>query len=369
MVVLSKFDVKKIKKKLTLSHYDMIMRALNIPLYKKTDSYWQYWTGDKNKDAFTGSPKLYFYCGTKTFMSYTAGCSYDIFSLTQKRLGLLGEDDSFIASVKFVLGICDIEDNLDELSPKEITKNKYDWHGDLDKFVRFRKTGSSLKTYDTAVLDKLLFCPPIQWLSEGIKKNTLEKYQIGYYDRLNQTTIPVFGKSGELYGIRCRNWNEEAIKNAKYIPLTTLNGDTYKFSTNDVLYGYSYNWLQIQNTGTVYIGESEKFVLKMDTFFGESSCAVGMFGNNLGLKRRNQLIKLGVNRVIYVPDNDWIGKDEKEFEIWKSKVLKWCEQWKGFASVELVWDNMELLNPKENATDRTLEVFQILYDNREIILE
>ena len=202
-------------------------------------------------------------------------------------------------------------------------------------------------------------------IDEGISVETLQKYQIGYYDRLQQTTIPCFGRNGELYGIRCRNWNPDRIEQAKYIPLTLLNGTTYSFPTNKLFYGINYNWASIEKEKEVWLGESEKFVLKLDSFYGENNLALAMFGKNLGIERRNELVKMGVKKVIYVPDNDYNGEEE-QIE-WEKSIINFAKLFKGYCEVEIVYDNLGLLNEKDNATDKDFETWEKLYDSRERI--
>src|SRR5699024_8407314 len=151
------------------------------------------------------------------------------------------------------------------------------------------------------ILSQLGQSIPQAWLNEGISEDTLVKYQIGYYERLNATTIPCRDKQGNLIGIRCRHWRPEEIEQGKYRPVLLLDGVTsFKFPTNEVFFGINYNWPEIERTGKVMLVESEKAVMKLDTIYKEHNVALGMFGSNLGLKRRNELIKLGVNHVVYV---------------------------------------------------------------------
>ena len=194
----------------------------------------------------------------------------------------------------------------------------------------------------------------------------MEKYQIRYYERCNQTVIPCFDEEARLIGVRVRNWDEDRVAEAKYMPLITLDGTCYKFNTNQVFYGINYNRPMIEQTGEVWLGESEKFVLKLDGWYGEKSCALGMYGHQLGLQRRNQLLKMGVKHVIYVPDNDWIGKDDEAFNTWCKSVRSLCDLFKGFCDVDIVWDDSgELLGPKDNATDKDRATQEKLFNNRE----
>ena len=359
---MNNINTKTLKASLSVDDHKAICQALGIPVYLETPTEVRYWSGDKNVDPLQGSPgKLIHYKDTGVYIGYTSSQSYDIIALVQRRLGLLKQPCSFIDSVNFILAT--LGRSLD--SAQRLTKRHvYNWEDELGKFIRFRRTGSTLPSYDTRIISQLTKSWPLDWLEEGIGPLTLSKYQIGYYDRSNQTTIPVYGKDGLLHGIRVRNWDPEA--EAKYMPLILADGTCYKFDTNQLLYGLNYNWPEIERTGVVMIGESEKFVMKMDTWFQEKSVAVGMFGGSLGLKRRNDLIKLGVNRVVLVPDNDWIGKDEAAIQDWQRKIQKQVDLWAGYAQVEVVWDKLNLLNPKDNATDMDKETWDRLYEARDI---
>lgn len=361
----NQINIKALKAHLTIDDHKKIMKALDIPAYTESSSVITYWTGDKNRDSLKGSPgKLVFYKDTKIYMGYTASTSYDIISLCQVRLGLLGQPHTFIDAINFIIQTVGLE--IDTV--KRINKpNLCDWSG-LEKFVRFRSTGSTLEPYDKSILDQLDHSVPQQWLDEGISLETMVKYQIGYYDRLDATTIPCFAQDGSLIGIRCRHWRPDEIEAGKYRPLSLLDGTTFKFPTNNVFFGINWNWGEIERTGTAMIVESEKAVMWLDSLYHEQNVALGMYGKNLGLQRRNQLIKLGVNRVIYIPDNDWIGKTQSDFDKWEQDIIKFGNQFKGYANVEVVWDNLGLLKEKENATDNGIETWNKLFNNKEVLI-
>ena len=361
---MGKIDVKKLKKSLSLAHHKQIMQALGIPSYSENSTQIIYYTGDKNVDPYKGSPKLYFYKDTSIYVGMTAGRSYDIISLVQTRLALLKQPCSFLDACQFIL-------NTTNISPDSISRVKkeghvYDW-SNLERFVRVRKYGNQLSEYNRNIIDTLPPLYPQAWIDEGISEETMDKYQIRYYERCNQTVIPCFDDEARLVGVRVRNWDKDRVEQAKYMPLVTLDGQCYKFNTNQVFYGINYNKPEIERTGKVIIVESEKAVMKLDTYMGRHNIALGMYGSNLGIQRRNQLLKMGVNTVSYVVDNDFIGQDDEFFEQWREKIRHFIKLWDGFCRVEIVWDNLGLLGPKENATDRTKEVWEQLWENREII--
>ena len=361
---MGKIDVKKLKKSLSLAHHKQIMQALGIPSYSENSTQIVYYTGDKNVDSYKGSPKLYFYKDTSIYVGMTAGRSYDIISLVQTRLALLKQPCSFLDACQFILDTTNI--NPDSISRIKKDGHVYDW-SNLERFVRVRKYGNQLSEYNRNIIDTLPPLYPQAWIDEGISEETMDKYQIRYYERCNQTVIPCFDDEARLVGVRVRNWDKDRVEQAKYMPLVTLDGQCYKFNTNQVFYGINYNKPEIERTGKVIIVESEKAVMKLDTYMGRHNIALGMYGSNLGVQRRNQLLKMGVNTVSYVVDNDFIGQDDEFFEQWREKIRHFIKLWDGFCRVEIVWDNLGLLGPKENATDRTKEIWEQLWENREII--
>ena len=361
---MGKIDVKKLKRALTLAHYDMIIQRLGIPIFSKSNSEWRLYTGDKNVNPLEGSPKLIFYPDSHIFMGYTAGRSYDIISLVQTRLALLKQPCSFLDACQFIIDTTNI--NPDSISRIKKDGHVYDWSS-LERFIRVRKYGNQLSEYNRNIIDTLPPLYPQAWIDEGISEETMDKYQIRYYERCNQTVIPCFDDEARLVGVRVRNWDKDRVEQAKYMPLVTLDGQCYKFNTNQVFYGINYNKPEIERTGKVIIVESEKAVMKLDTYMGRHNIALGMYGSNLGIQRRNQLLKMGVNTVSYVVDNDFIGQDDAFFEQWREKIQHFIKLWDGFCRVEIVWDNLGLLGPKENATDRTKEIWEQLWENREII--
>ena len=361
---MGKVDVKKLKKALTLSHYDTILRELGIPIFSKSNTEWRCFSGDRHKNSYDGGTNLVFYPDTKIFTSFSAGRSYDCISLVQTRLNLLGQTCSFLDACNWIL-------EKTGLDPTKIAKpltngHVYDW-SELERFIRVRKYGNQLPEYNRNIIDTLPPLYPQAWIDEGISEETMAKYQIRYYERCNQTVIPCFDDEARLIGVRVRNWDKDRVEQAKYMPLITLDGQCYKFNTNQVFYGINYNKPEIERTGKVIIVESEKAVMKLDTYMGRHNIALGMYGSNLGIQRRNQLLKMGVNTVSYVVDNDFIGQDDEFFEQWREKIRHFIKLWDGFCRVEIVWDNLGLLGPKENATDRTKEIWEQLWENREII--
>ena len=130
-----KLNIKALKKKLKPEDHKKLMKVLDIPAYSESDSTIVYWTGDRNRNALNGSPKLYWYKDSMTYFGYTSSRSYDIISLVQTRLALLGQPSSFQDAIAFITKTCSIEmDAVKRIDSPHV----YDWQSSLDKFIRFQ---------------------------------------------------------------------------------------------------------------------------------------------------------------------------------------------------------------------------------------
>ena len=366
---MGKIDIKKLKKQLSLADYEKIIKALNIPIMIKTNTHWVLMTGCHNKNPYDGSPKLYLYLNTFIFQCVTKCCaSFDIIGLVQKRLAITNRKSSFMDAVHFIIEVLNID--IEDIERFHKNKYEYNWEDELGKYIRIRKYGTELPVYDKNILTKLQKIVPESWIEEGISPETLNKYHIGYYERTNSTTIPCLSKKGELIGIRVRNWQEEDLENGrKYMPLMLLDGTCYKFPTNDVFYGINYNAPTIESTGTVILVEGEKSVMKADTWFGNDSNVLALYGSQIGIKRRNQLLRMGVKNIILALDSDFHKADDsdEEYLAFEKKIFKLSELFKGYCQVEVMYNNLGLEGYKYSPFDFTREEYEKLYENREII--
>ena len=162
---MGKIDVKKLKKSLSLAHHKQIMQALGIPAYSENKEQIIYFTGDRNKDALKGSPKLYFYKDSQIYFGYTSSRSYDIISLVQTRLALLKQPCSFLDACQFILDTTNI--NPDSISHVKKEGHVYDWSS-LERFIKVRKYGNQLSEYNRNIIDTLPPLYPQAWIDEGI---------------------------------------------------------------------------------------------------------------------------------------------------------------------------------------------------------
>lgn len=366
---MEKIDARKLKKQLRLSDYDAILRGIGIPIHSKSKTQWTCWTGDKNVDPMKGSPKLIFYVDTGVFVSYTASRSYDIIGLVQQRLSILKQPCGFLDAVNKIVSITGVD--MGRVVRISQSRYAYNWEENLERYVRFKNTGSVLNKYDSRILDDFEPYYPASWIDEGITQRALEKYRIGYYAGGNATTIPCFDERGELIGIRVRNWNWADIEaKRKYMPLMLLDGTCFKFNTNNVFYGINFNKPNIENSGEIILVESEKSVLMADSIYGDKSNVVALYGSQLGSIRRNQIIKMGVSRVVIALDSDFHVNEytDSEYVEFEKKILRFAQQFRGFCRVDVVYNNLGLDGYKYSPFDFGKEDYLRLYEARENII-
>ena len=359
---MEKINTKRLKASLTSSDYDKIFKALDIPIYTRGIKYDTLYTGCHHKHATDGSPKLLFYHDIGIFQCLTqCSASFDIIGLVQRRLNVLGQSASFIDSIQFILDTTGR--SIDDV--KRVSKpNVINWQDGLEKFIRFRQGETSLPIYSKEILYQLSNKLPKEWIDEGISRETMKKYHIGYYDYGQCTTIPCFDKDGNLCGIRVRHWRPEEIENGKYRPLMLLDGTMYNFPTNDVFYGMNFNWAEIERTGIVTLVEGEKSVLKADSWYGEHSNVLALYGSQLGIKRRNQLLKMGFKEVNLALDSDYHKIGDEDYFKFEDKMKRLYKMFSGFADVYVIYNNLGLDGYKCSPFDFDKSTYEKLYENR-----
>lgn len=378
---MNKQDLNKIFKQvidsLTLKDYeDLIIKTGGI-IKQKNNTKWILMTYCHNKDPLQGSPKLEFYLRTKTFYCFS-GCqqSYNIITLLQQRFKILGEKKNRVEVLKYIIDTCELNIDLENVEIKEKSNDICDWQSILSKYTRYKNSYNELKPYDKSILNGFPKLYHKDWLDYGITEETMEKYNIRYYPYRNQIVIPCYNKGGDLIGIRVRNMDKIALNEgcAKYFPLEILDGSMFKFQTNLVFYGENYNLEEIKRTGVCWLVESEKSVLKFDSWFHENNVSLGLYGSNLGKKRFEFLIKLGLSELVIMLDSDFhtiydenneLTKDYIEFE---DKVLKMAKPFKPYiGKISVCFNNQGHEGYKFSPCDFTREQFDILYKNREEI--
>lgn len=145
-------------------------------------------------------------------------------------------------------------------------------------------------TYDESILDKYNngYKWNMRFLKDGILPSSQVKFGIGFSEESNRITIPWRDYYGKLIGVISRIDSDEKT-NFKYLPLIA-------FPKHKYLYGLYENKEHIKESKEVYIFEAEKSVMLGDSLGYKSFLSLG--GNSISTTQVEQILKLGVNKII-----------------------------------------------------------------------
>lgn len=308
-------------------------------------------------------PKLYYYKNSQLFYCYThCGVVGDIYKLTGTVLGL---DNS--ESVKYVLKFFDIDTSISAFTEEDF---EFDFGFEEEVFLHSIKLEDiEVEPLEPIKRQKIMrmfikyYCK--EWLREGITKETMDKYDIGFSPEKMGVIIPHHNINGEIVGLRIRNLESYAIENfGKYTPLY-IGGKMFNHQLGHNLYGLDKNKEAIKRFKKVVVFEGEKSVLQMDSVYGDNSIAVAICGSSMNRIQMKMLIDLGVEEVIFAFDKQY--KTESEESSWLRKVERLAKPMLEYGiKVSRIWDDIKsgLLGHKESPIDRGSRVYRELVKNR-----
>ena len=322
-----------------------------------------------------GGYNLAFNKETRSFCCFSeCSCSYSLLSLIKKRRELLGEPCSTYQSLKWLCNELGIEFNFKE-EVKQVNTNIYKWQNSLLKYTKNKNKNIELRVYNKKILNYFPKIYHTDWIDYGISEEVLDKYNIGWYNYKQQITIPCYRQNGDLIGIRIRNMNPEI--DIKYIPLQLLDGTEFNFPTNEVFYGENFNWTNVQRTKSVILVESEKTVMKYESWYGaKNNICLGLYGSVLSNTKLKKLLSWNCETFYICLDSDfesieYSNNDEKitSYEKFEKKVMNIYNKLRPYAkSVYVIYNNLGFENCyKYSITDYTREQFEKLWNNKEKI--
>lgn len=239
--------------------------------------------------------KLYYYKNTKSFYCYSGcGAIRDIFDLIKQSLNI-----SFEESVKYVIDELGLNTKVARRGfPKKRNTIKQQSLNDI-----------VLETLPPIEKQYLYYAypdiPVIQWLKDNISKQAMKTFNIRYCTKSNSAIIPHFNIKNETVGVRVRAFNQEEIENyGKYHPLY-YGGEGYAHPLGKNLYGIHKTKEAIKKYKKVVIGESEKFVLQMETYYKENNISVAICGSTFSKFQAKMLLDLGVEEFIFALDKEY----------------------------------------------------------------
>lgn len=233
---------------------------------------------------------------------FSSSYSGDLFSLIATHTGLkYGE---IIKTVEIMLG--------KKINGTYENKEESLFDGFFDDLYIPYETEEKEVIYDESILDKYNngYKWNMRFLRDGILPSSQVKFNIGFSEDSNRITLPWRDSEGNIIGIMAR-LNSDEKTNFKYLPLIP-------FPKHKYLYGLYQNKEYIKESKEVYVFESEKSVLLGDSL--GYKCFVALGGNSISTTQVEQILKLGVNKIVICLDE---GLDT---EIIKKdiKIIKDC---------------------------------------------
>lgn len=224
----------------------------------------------------------------------------DLFSLIMKVKNV--ELKEIIRTVKAELGITYIEFQ----KPKKI------FGGFYDNIKKRNRNTTELKKYDDTVMKDYINKYNTLFLKDGISLATQKKFNIGVDHSTSRITVPWYDYEESLVGIEGRYMGDyKTDEIAKWFPVIA-------FPKSQVLFGYNTNYTNLQSADEIYVGESSKFVMQLDTMGINNDVALG--GNSIHNQQIKQLSWLNPKKIIFCLD-EGLDVEIIERQVEKTKIL------------------------------------------------
>jgi len=349
-------DIKALKETLTLDDYEKVFDELGIPVVSRSNDVWMLKSMCHCISPDDCDANLAFYTNTYTLTCFSHGClsGGDIFELVKIRQQLFNPDYTFFDSVIFVLDTLGL--NSDNYQSKTIQSS---WHKIVAKYHR-NFTKNERIVYDDNILKGFPKMYYQGWIDEGICGDSLKKFLVAYYPTKDCIILPCRDIKGDLVGIRGRYFYGD---NGKYRPVKLLNGTIYNFPTSVYMYGEYENSKSISQKKKAILVEGEKSVLKSDSWYGNNSIALALYGSNVSSVKIKTLLSMGVDEVTIGIDYDYQDPQDAESQEYRKKVMKTASMLKPYFRVNVMF-NDRFQGYKYSPFDFTKEQFEYLYKNR-----
>lgn len=202
--------------------------------------------------------------------------------------------------------------------------------------------------------------PPIEWMRDGISKETLQKYHIHFNIADNEAIIPHYDMDGNLIGIRSRSFDEAKIAaGCKYMP-TVLQGEDFRHSLRNYLYGLNFVKEGILKSKKICLVEAEKSAMQSYTMYKEGSFTVALCGSNISTIQRDIVLSLGVKEVFLALDKEYEEAYTPEADQYADKLIRLAGMFTPYVTTWILFDTQGLLRKKDSPTDRGRKVLEEL---------
>ena len=228
-------------------------------------------------------------------------------------------------------------------------KRKVGLFGDIYNNIKKRNDILDVQTYSEEILHQYKSVPNLAWLKDGITLATQRRWNVGYDVDSQRITLPIRTPTGEIMAIKGRANFELSEYEPKYLFLV-------QGPMSQTLFGFSENYDTLYE-GNILIFESEKSVLKLDSWGYNNAVALG--SNSLSTAQARLIMSLNPKSVTFMLDKDLPLENTKrnvdvlrEFCKMKTVDLKFWQ-----------WQYNLDLEDKAASCDGTLKEFQYILEN------
>ena len=304
------------------------------------------------------SMKLYWYQNNKIFRCYTE-CN--------EAMSIVRLYRKYMAINHYPVTLEEAEDYVKRCLRHivvSVDKDKNNYNIDEERY-KFKVNIPTLDEYPKEMLSYFTHYYHPAWLKDGITKESMDKFHIGFSLSQNKVIIPHFDINGRLIGIRGRAFNkEEAEKFGKYRPIQ-IGKILYTHPLQFNLYGIYEHKNGIMRRQTAIIAEGEKSVLLDDGYYGDFSNTVACCGSSFNKYHISLLTDyLGATEIIIALDKEYEDWRTEKAEKYRKRIETLCKQYTNYASFSYIWDYDNVLKEKDSPFDKGKEVFEHLYKTR-----
>lgn len=229
------------------------------------------------------------------------------------------------------------------------------FNGIYDNISR-QNSEMSVTTYPEEILKQYGNTPNLLWLKDGISLETQRKWNVGYDVSSQRITLPIRSSTSELIGIKGRCNYEPEEYDAKYLYLTP------SCPMSQTLFGYSENYSSLYEND-VWIVESEKSVLKMDSWGYNNVVALG--SNSLSTTQCKLLLSLNPKSVTFMLDKSLPLENTKR----NAELLRTFCTMRQLQIRYWKWEDNISLSDKSAPCDDTKEEFEWILANEIELIE
>lgn len=304
-----------------------------------------------NENAEEASLKLYYYDNSRLFMCYTECGAMTIFTFLKHYYETRGIDYNWYSDIYKVILDCSNFDPFNNFVNQKYKSIK-------DKYKKPEDV--KLPTYPNGIIDCFIKYYPVEWLNDGISKETMDKFNIRFSTIQNKIIIPHYNVNNELVGIRGRaldNWEIENV--GKYLPVQIEN-KWYSHPLSLNLYGLNITKDNIKKQGYCFLFEGEKSVLQMDSF-KQPNCGVAVCGSQFNKHALKILLtECNPKEIVICFDKEELPNSHKYFD----KLYSIGRKYQNYCNFSFIYDRDNLLELKDSPTDKGEEVFNKLLKKR-----